>query len=321
MKTPMRSFLGSPLLNSNMLQTLFPTSIPLIRTNLALYLLYDFSCLPFSFRLLRFFFARDIFLWLLLIVQKPYSASAISTSPSLSASFPLSSSSVSSPELSSASSSTNFSATFSVSFCSSPELSSSVSSSSSVSFPAFSFPFASFSKTTIISLRTPSTSFFIPSVVFVCPAFCSSFISLPHCLIHCLIALFFFVWAAISASIPAILTAISVAIFVTVLVTHSRHSLSALFPSSSSSSFSRPPPRLPRPRPPPLPRLRLFPSSSVFSSLCPFLCLYWPLPFSASPSFLPPSSHTSVSNFGFFRTTFFPLCFLVYQWFFFFFFF
>src|SRR5271168_1656717 len=69
MKTPMTSFLGSPLLNSNMLQTLFPTSIPLIRTNLALYLLYDFSCLPFSFRLLRFF-ARDIFfLWLSLIIQ------------------------------------------------------------------------------------------------------------------------------------------------------------------------------------------------------------------------------------------------------------
>src|SRR5277367_77266 len=42
MKTPMKSFHGSPLLNSNMLQTLFPTSIPLIRTNLALYLLYDF---------------------------------------------------------------------------------------------------------------------------------------------------------------------------------------------------------------------------------------------------------------------------------------
>src|SRR5271156_587112 len=42
MKTPMKSFLGSPLLNSNMLQTLFSTSIPLIRTNLALYLLYDF---------------------------------------------------------------------------------------------------------------------------------------------------------------------------------------------------------------------------------------------------------------------------------------
>src|SRR5277367_1653866 len=42
MKTPMKSFRGSPLLNSNMLQTLFPTSIPLIRTNLALYLLYDF---------------------------------------------------------------------------------------------------------------------------------------------------------------------------------------------------------------------------------------------------------------------------------------
>src|SRR5277367_6716719 len=38
----MKSLLGSPLLNSNMLQTLFPTSIPLIRTNLALYLLYDF---------------------------------------------------------------------------------------------------------------------------------------------------------------------------------------------------------------------------------------------------------------------------------------
>src|SRR5271168_2547484 len=42
MKTPMKSFCGSPLLNSNMLQTLFPTSIPLIRTNLALYVLYDF---------------------------------------------------------------------------------------------------------------------------------------------------------------------------------------------------------------------------------------------------------------------------------------
>src|SRR5271156_2181103 len=42
MKTPMKSFRGSPLLTSNMLQTLFPTSIPLIRTNLALYLLYDF---------------------------------------------------------------------------------------------------------------------------------------------------------------------------------------------------------------------------------------------------------------------------------------
>src|SRR5271168_700149 len=66
MKTPMRSFLGSPLLNSNMLQTLFPTSIPLIRTNLALYLLYDFSCLPFSFRLLRFF-ARDIFFFVAII--------------------------------------------------------------------------------------------------------------------------------------------------------------------------------------------------------------------------------------------------------------
>src|SRR5271154_19659 len=58
MKTPMKSFRGSPLLNSNMLQTFFPTSIPLIRTNLALYLLYDYSCLPFSFRLLRFFGGR-----------------------------------------------------------------------------------------------------------------------------------------------------------------------------------------------------------------------------------------------------------------------
>src|SRR5271168_4450856 len=58
MKTPMKSFRGSPLLNFNMLQTLFPTSIPLIRTNLALCLLYDYSCLPFSFRLLRFFGGR-----------------------------------------------------------------------------------------------------------------------------------------------------------------------------------------------------------------------------------------------------------------------
>src|SRR5271168_2609098 len=55
MKTPMKSFLGSPLLNSNMLQTLFPTSIPLIRTNLALYLLYDFFLSSVFFPLTPFF--------------------------------------------------------------------------------------------------------------------------------------------------------------------------------------------------------------------------------------------------------------------------
>src|SRR5277367_2499059 len=62
MKTPMKSFLGSPLLNSNMLRTLFPTSIPLIRTNLALYLLYDF-CLSsvFFFPLTSFFFFGKTF--------------------------------------------------------------------------------------------------------------------------------------------------------------------------------------------------------------------------------------------------------------------
>src|SRR5277367_3232492 len=77
MKTPMKNFLGSPLLSSNMLRTLFPTSIPLIRINLALYLLYDFFLVfRFSFSLLRFF-VKDIFLAtytnyrLLLLVMPP----------------------------------------------------------------------------------------------------------------------------------------------------------------------------------------------------------------------------------------------------------
>src|SRR5277367_5490448 len=61
MKTPMKSFHGSPLLNSNMLQTLFPTSIPLIRTNLALYLLYDFFLSSVFFPLTPLF-RRKLFL-------------------------------------------------------------------------------------------------------------------------------------------------------------------------------------------------------------------------------------------------------------------
>src|SRR5277367_5614494 len=81
MKTPMKNFLGSPLLSSNMLHTLFPTSIPLIRINLALYLLYDFFFLVFrfSFRLLRFFVKRHFFgnyypnyILLLLVMPPPF---------------------------------------------------------------------------------------------------------------------------------------------------------------------------------------------------------------------------------------------------------
>src|SRR5277367_3197347 len=60
MKTPMKNSLGSLLLNSNMLKTLFPISIPPIRTNPALYLVYNFFLSSVSFRLLRFS-AKDIF--------------------------------------------------------------------------------------------------------------------------------------------------------------------------------------------------------------------------------------------------------------------
>src|SRR5277367_261511 len=76
MKTPMKSFRGSPLLNSNMLQTLFPTSIPLIRTNLALYLLYDFFLSSVFFPLTplfrgRHFLATNIQITSLLFILPP----------------------------------------------------------------------------------------------------------------------------------------------------------------------------------------------------------------------------------------------------------
>src|SRR5277367_3016721 len=82
MKTPMKNFLGSPLLSSNMLQTLFPTSIPLIRINLALYLLYDFFFffrLPFFFPLTPLFREKTFFgnyypnyILLLLVMPPPF---------------------------------------------------------------------------------------------------------------------------------------------------------------------------------------------------------------------------------------------------------
>src|SRR5277367_1010256 len=150
MKTPMKSFLGSPLWNSNMLQTLFPTSIPLIRTNLALYLLYDFFLSSVFFPLTPLFRRKHFFLWLsgkqliyILHGVAPYSASAISTSsfsPPSSVCFPFFFSSAFCPFSTSASpsfsvfssdpaSSASTSTIFSVSFFSSSELSSPSSSS------------------------------------------------------------------------------------------------------------------------------------------------------------------------------------------------
>src|SRR5277367_3009025 len=171
MKTPMKNFLGSPLLSSNMLQTLFPTSIPLIRINLALYLLYDFFLVfRFSFRLLRFF-VKDIF-WQLLYKLHAVAfcyASAISTSPfspPSSVCFPPFSSSAFFPLSASPSPSSSFS--FPPSWSSFPPSTSAFPPSPSPLFPSSIASWSLFSSvlfpppclsSSIASLPTPSTPF------------------------------------------------------------------------------------------------------------------------------------------------------------------
>src|SRR5277367_877734 len=223
MKTPMKNFLGSPLLSSNMLQTLFPTSIPLIRINLALYLLYDFfSRLPFFFPLTPLFRERHFFgnLYKLQTVAFSY-ASAISTSPfsppssvsfppfSSSAFFPLSASASPSFSVSSSdpASSASKSTIFSVSLFSS---SSSSSSSSCLRFSVF------------IVLNS-SLMLVISALTIRISSVALAFVSLIHCLV-----VFVFL-RSFSASLS---------IFINCLVAHSLHSLSAFFSSYRSSSSS-----------------------------------------------------------------------------------
>src|SRR5277367_3577790 len=214
MKTPMKNFLGSPLLSSNMLQTLFPTSIPLIRINLALYLLYDFfSRLPFFFPLTPLFRERHFFgnLYKLHTVAFSYS-SAISTSPfspPSSVSFPPFSSSAFFPF--SASASPSFSASKSTIF--SVSLFSSSSSSSSSSCLRFS----------VFIVLNSSLMLIISALTIRISSVALAFVSLIHCLV-----VFVFL-RSFSASLS---------IFINCLVAHSLHSLSAFFASYRSSSSS-----------------------------------------------------------------------------------